>query len=56
VVWKIQNDEVQPVNVSVGPKLLDQLEIKGDLTSGDKLVLSPPADLKPGSRVAVVSK
>jgi HlyD family secretion protein len=56
VVWKIQNNEAQPVNVSVGRKLLDQLEIKGDLNSGDKLVLLPSADLKPGARVAVVTK
>jgi hypothetical protein len=44
------------VNVSVGRKLLDQLEIKGDLTSGDKLVLNPLADLKPGAHVTVVTK
>jgi HlyD family secretion protein len=57
VVFRVGRDEVaEAVPVAVGRKLRDVLEIQGALKSGDKLVLSPPARLASGERVAPASK
>lgn len=54
-VWQIQPDDtVQPVEVTAGRTLGEVVELRSaTLKAGDRLVLDPPARLKPGSRISV---
>jgi HlyD family secretion protein len=49
-------DVVEAVEIAVGRKLGDAVEVRGSLKSGDKVVLSPPARLQSGARVALLGK
>jgi RND family efflux transporter MFP subunit len=56
LVLRVKDDTVEAVEVSVGRKLGDIVELQGALKSGDKLVLSPSAKLRTGDKVAVAGK
>ena len=56
LVFRVKDDTVETVQVTLGRKLGDNVELQGPLKSGDKLVLSPPAKLKTGDKVAVAGK
>ncbi len=56
VVLRVRDDTVEIVEVTPGRKIGDNLELQGALKSGDKLVLSPPAKLQTGDKVAVAGK
>ena len=55
-VFRVKDDTAEAVDVTVGRKLGDNVELQGALKSGDKLVLSPPAKLQSGGKVAVAGK
>jgi multidrug efflux pump subunit AcrA (membrane-fusion protein) len=55
-VLRVKDDTVEAVEVTLGRKLGDTVELRGALKSGDKLVLSPPAKLASGDKVEVTSK
>ncbi len=50
VVFRVKDDTVEAVQVTLGRKLGDSVELQGTLKSGDRLVLSPPAKLATGDR------
>ena len=57
MVYRVGKDDVaEAVDVTVGRKVGDTVEIQGALKSGDKVVLDPPAGLASGAKVAVASK
>ncbi|MBK9361638.1 MAG: efflux RND transporter periplasmic adaptor subunit [Rubrivivax sp.] len=57
LVFRIQGDTVEAVPVTTGRTLGDTLELTGaTLKPGDRLVLSPPEQLKAGAREAVTGK
>jgi RND family efflux transporter MFP subunit len=57
LVFRVKDDAVEAVTVTLGRKLGDSIELVGTaLKSGDKLVLSPPAKLQSGSKVALAGK
>jgi RND family efflux transporter MFP subunit len=51
VAFRLDGKEVRLTAPALGPELGDQMEIKAGLKEGDKVVLSPPAGLRDGSRV-----
>ncbi len=56
-VFRVKDDTVEAVDVTLGRKLGDSVELLGSaLKSGDKLVLSPPEKLQSGGKVAVAGK
>ena len=55
-VFRVRDDVVEAVAVTLGRKIGDSVELQGALKAGDKLVLSAPAKLQSGSRVAVAGK
>jgi HlyD family secretion protein len=55
-VLRIKDDSVEALSVTLGRKIGDNLEVRGELKSGDKLVLSPSDKVKPGVKIAVSSK
>ena len=55
-VFRVKDDTAEAVDVTLGRKLGDSVELQGALKSGDKLVLSPPEKLRSGSRIAVAGK
>ncbi len=55
-VLRVRDDTVEAVDVRLGRKIGDSTELHGALKSGDKLVLSPPAKLQTGDKVAVAGK
>ncbi|MCU6433827.1 efflux RND transporter periplasmic adaptor subunit [Undibacterium sp. Jales W-56] len=55
-VFRIKDDTVEAIEVSVGRKIGDNVEIKAALQSGDKLVLSPGEKLVAGTKIVVASK
>jgi RND family efflux transporter MFP subunit len=56
LVFRFKDDVVEAVDVTPGRKLGDNVELQGALKSGDKLVLSPPAGLRSGDKVALAGK
>ncbi|MDE2428393.1 MAG: efflux RND transporter periplasmic adaptor subunit [Burkholderiales bacterium] len=56
LVFRIHGDTLEAIPVSTGRKIGDNVEIKGALQSGDKLVLSPAEKLKAGMQVVVTTK
>ena len=46
----------EAVEVVVGRRIGDNVEVSGALKSGERLVLSPPDKLGAGTRVTVASK
>ncbi|CAN5707487.1 efflux RND transporter periplasmic adaptor subunit [soil metagenome] len=55
-VFRIKDDSVDAVAVTLGRKIGENVEVTGALTSGDKLVLSPGEKIKTGSKIVVASK
>lgn len=56
MVFRIKDDTVEAINVTPARKIGDNLEITGELKSGDKLVLNPDTKLEAGKKVTVASK
>jgi HlyD family secretion protein len=54
-VWVIENDRVTACAVTLGAARGADLEVRDGLTGGERIVLRPPAGLKPGARVRVRS-
>ncbi|MFZ6742335.1 efflux RND transporter periplasmic adaptor subunit [Undibacterium sp. JH2W] len=55
-VYRLKDESVELIPVTLGRKISDNIEVNGALKSGDKLVLSPPDKLKPGVHVMVATK
>jgi RND family efflux transporter MFP subunit len=53
LAFMVQNNRVKVVPVETGPRLGEMVEIKAGLKEGDRVVISPPADLKEGDKVKV---
>lgn len=56
VVFRVKDDQVEMINVTLGRKIGDNQEVTANLQSGDKLVLQPNDKLDAGKKVSVVSK
>lgn len=60
LVFRIKDDGVEAIAVTLGRKIGDNMEVTGDaksdLKSGDKLVLSPSEKIKAGTKILVASK
>ena len=56
IVFRIKDESVEAVNVTPGRKIGENVEISGELKSGDKLVLNPDAKLEAGAKITVVGK
>lgn len=52
-VFRINDDKLELLPVSTGRKIGDNLEVTGNIKSGDKLVLSPSEKLKAGAQVVI---
>ena len=52
----INGELLEAVTVNLGRNLGDVVEVKGELKSGDRVVLSPVDKLVQGSRISVASK
>jgi len=55
-VLRVRDDTVEAVKVSTGRKIGENIEVTGELKSGDKLVLLPPDKLVAGMKIAVAAK
>jgi RND family efflux transporter MFP subunit len=55
-VLRVRDDTVEAVKVSTGRKIGENIEVTGELKSGDKLVLSPPDKLVADMKIAVAAK
>jgi len=55
-VLRLKDDTVEAIDVNVGRKIGDNLEVQGALQSGDKLVLSPSEKVVAGAKVTVATK
>jgi RND family efflux transporter MFP subunit len=53
---RISGEQIEAVNINLGRNLGDVVEVKGELKSGDRVVLSPADKLVQGSRISVASK
>ncbi|MDO8654250.1 MAG: efflux RND transporter periplasmic adaptor subunit [Undibacterium sp.] len=56
LVFRIKDDSVEAINITLGRKIGDNMEVSGEIKSGDKLVLSPSEKIKPGAKIVVASK
>lgn len=54
-VWVIANGAVREQAVDVGPTRGDRVEVRQGLTGGESLVLTPPVNLKTGSKVKLAA-
>lgn len=55
VAFRLREDRVEMVPVEVGDAIGGQVEVKGGLAPGDRVVLNPPENLAAGDRVQVQS-
>ena len=53
---RINGEQLEAVNINLGRNLGDVVEVKGELKSGDRVVLSPADKLVQGSRISDASK
>ena len=53
---RINGELLDAVTVDLGRNLGEVIEVKGELKSGDRVVLSPSDQLVQGSRISVASK
>ncbi|MFP3869234.1 MAG: efflux RND transporter periplasmic adaptor subunit [Desulfobacteraceae bacterium] len=51
LAFRLQGSRVRAVPVATGARLGDMIEVKTGLKEGDKVVVSPPADLDSGDKV-----
>jgi RND family efflux transporter MFP subunit len=56
VVFVVRDNVAVPVPVTPGSKIGDVTAVTGELKTGEKAVLAPPPDLKPGTQVRVAAK
>ncbi|MFZ6820387.1 efflux RND transporter periplasmic adaptor subunit [Undibacterium sp. Ji22W] len=56
VVFRLKDDQLEMINVSMGRKIGDNQEVTANLQSGDKLVLLPNDKLEAGKKVSVATK
>jgi RND family efflux transporter MFP subunit len=56
IVLRLKDDTVEAVDVTLGRRIGDSVEVSGALKSGEKLVLSPSDKVQPGVKVAVTAK
>jgi RND family efflux transporter MFP subunit len=56
VVFVVRDDVAVPVPVTPGSKIGDVIAIAGELKTGEKAVLAPPADFKGGVQVRIAAK
>jgi len=56
VVFVVRDNVAVPVPVIAGGKIGDVTAVAGDIKTGEKAVLAPPPDLKPGSQVRIAAK
>lgn len=56
VVFRVKDDQVEMLTVTLGRKIGDNQEVTANLQSGDKLVLQPNDKLEAGKKVSVASK
>jgi multidrug efflux pump subunit AcrA (membrane-fusion protein) len=54
-VWVMANGAVSEQAVDVGPARGDRVEVRQGLTGGESLVLTPPVNLKTGSKVKLAA-
>jgi RND family efflux transporter MFP subunit len=54
-VWVMANGAVREQGVDVGPARGDRVEVRQGLTGGESLVLTPPENLKTGSKVKLAA-
>jgi RND family efflux transporter MFP subunit len=54
-VWVMENGAVREQAVDVGPARGDRVEVRQGLAGGESLVLTPPANLKTGSKVKLAA-
>jgi RND family efflux transporter MFP subunit len=54
IAFTITNDKAQELTIDAGRKIGGMVEIKGGAQPGQKVILSPPADLKNGDKVTIV--
>jgi len=55
-LFVIRDGKAIPVRVVRGEKIGDLVAVEGDVRTGEKAVLKPPADLQPGTLVRVAQK
>lgn len=55
-VYRLKDDTVELIPVTLGRKIGDNVEVSSALKSGDRLVLSPSEKIKPGAQVVVATK
>ena len=55
-VWVVENGAVREQDVDLGPTRGDRVEVRRGLSGGESLVLSPPAQLRNGSKVKVAGR
>jgi RND family efflux transporter MFP subunit len=56
VVFAVRDGKAMALAVTVGHKIGDLVVVSGELKSGDKLVLRPPAELRSGTLVSIAAK
>ncbi|MBC3875628.1 efflux RND transporter periplasmic adaptor subunit [Undibacterium flavidum] len=56
VVFRVKDDQLEMLTVSLGRKIGDNQEVTANLQSGDKLVLQPNDKLEAGKKVSVATK
>ncbi|MFM8376257.1 MAG: efflux RND transporter periplasmic adaptor subunit, partial [Phenylobacterium sp.] len=54
-VWVLKDGRVQPRAITTGARGVKLTEVLAGLSAGDRVVLSPPARLKPGARVTAAA-
>jgi RND family efflux transporter MFP subunit len=54
-VWVMENGAVREQAVDVGPARGDRVEVRQGLAGGESLVLTPPVNLKTGSKVKLAA-
>lgn len=55
LVWRLKDERLEQVAVATGEALGDSLEVLSGLKEGDRVVLNPAPDLKPGDKVKVTT-
>ena len=56
VVFRVKDDQLEMLAVTLGRKIGDNQEVSANLQSGDKLVLQPNDKIDAGNKVSVTSK
>jgi RND family efflux transporter MFP subunit len=54
VVFVVSNNKAQEIEVTIGEKLGNLTQITSGLRTGQKVITSPPADLKTGDKIKII--